>query len=82
MRAPPTEVERQRSRYLSLLKRSLVNLTYPEHELRIRHLRKSLRASERPEEVRPTETRFLRDIRYREPERYRTLVDAMCSSTQ
>ena len=72
----PSATERQRSRYLGLLKRSLVNLVYPEHELRIRYLRKSLRAPERPGEVRLEETRLLRDIRYRQPEAYRALADA------
>ena len=73
---PPSVAGRQRARYLGLLKRSLVNLVYPEHELRIRHLEKVLRARERPEEVRLEETRLLRDIRYRQPEAYRALADA------
>ncbi len=67
----PTPEERQRQRYLSLLKRSLVNLLYPEHEMRIQWLRKSgdgLAGRERE--------RFLRDIRYREPVLYQDLVDA------
>ena len=67
----PTPEERQRQRYFSLLKRSLVNLLYPEHELRIACLQRAesgLAGRERE--------RFLRDIRYREPDRYRDLVDA------
>lgn len=73
---PATAADRQRSRYLGLLKRSLVNLTYPEHELRISHLQKTPCGPDRPAEVRLEETRLLRDIRYRQPEAYRALSDA------
>jgi hypothetical protein len=74
--APPTAAERQRSRYLGLLKRSLLNLTYPEHELRVRHLGRSPAASGRPGGSGLEEARLLRDIRYRQPDAYRALVDA------
>lgn len=72
----PSASERQRSRYLHLLKRSLLNLTYPEHELRIRHLRASVRGAGGTDTVRLEETRFLRDIRFREPDAFRALLEA------
>jgi O-methyltransferase len=80
--APPTAAERQRSRYLGLLKRSLVNLTYPEHELRIRHLLGALDDPGRSGADGLERIRLLRDIRYRQPEAYRALADAKqdCSS--
>lgn len=62
--------DRQRFRYLSLLKRSLVNLTYPEHELRIRFLDKQKIEMDKLEKK-----RYLRDIRYREPELYIAILD-------
>lgn len=58
-----------RNRYLDLLKRALVNLIYPEHELRIELLERRCRASE----GRPSE-QLMRDIRYRSPEEYEALV--------
>ncbi len=74
--AAPSASERQRARYLHLLKRSLLNLTYPEHELRIRHLRAALREPDKAGSDRLEETRFLRDIRYRQPEAFQDLLDA------
>jgi O-methyltransferase len=72
----PTTMERQRCRYLHLLKRALVNLIYPEHELRIKHLRGRGAAPNSPDTERLEKTRLLRDIRYRQPERYEALLDA------
>ncbi|MEA2423540.1 MAG: O-methyltransferase [Thermoleophilaceae bacterium] len=57
--------------YLDLLKRALVNLIYPEDAMRI----EAARAGEL-EGDRHGDMRRLRDIRYRNPEAYRTLVDA------
>jgi O-methyltransferase len=54
-----------RSRYLDLLKRALVNLIYPEHELRIELLEDG---GSRPAE------QLMRDIRYRSPAAYEALV--------
>jgi len=71
----PSAAARQRSRYLHLLKRALVNLIYPEHELRINHLRERGAVPDGSEAERLEETRFLRDIRYRQPERYEARVD-------
>lgn len=67
----PSDEELQRHRYLALLKCSLVNLMYPEHELRIRLLRKHASDTDNL-----AEQRYLRDIRYREPESYQALIDA------
>lgn len=58
-----------RSRYLDLLKRSLVNLVYPEHELRIELLEEHGRSGG----PRPTE-QLMRDIRYRSPAAFDELV--------
>lgn len=58
-----------RRRYLDLLKRALVNLIYPEHELRIEHLEEQGRAADRLEN-----DRILRDIRYARPETFDALV--------
>ena len=67
----PRPEESLRTRYLSLLKKSLCNVLYPEHELRISHLRK------RPAPLDPIEElRFLRDIRFEKEEAYRTLLDS------
>jgi O-methyltransferase len=74
--AAPSVSERQRSRYLYLLKRALLNLIYPEHELRIRHLREAFRDSGKAGTDKLEETRFLRDIRYRQPDAFRALLDA------
>ena len=72
----PTVAEQQRARYLHLLKRSLCNLIYPEHELRIRRLRNAPRMSDGEGADTLGQTRFLRDIRYRQPDAYDALVDA------
>jgi O-methyltransferase len=55
-----------RTRYLDLLKAALVNLIYPEHELRIEWLER--------EGAAPDRQRALRDIRYAEPEAFAELV--------
>jgi len=67
----PSSEDLNRYRYLSLLKRSLMNLIYPEHELRISFLRNH--ASEKNDLERK---RYLRDIRYLEPELYQVLIDS------
>ncbi len=53
-----------RRRYLGLLKRALVNLIYPEHELRPDELQANVAADDR----------VLRDIRYARPDDFETLV--------
>lgn len=58
-----------RSRYLDLLKRALVNLIYPEHELRIELLEERGRSGGPP----PAE-QLMRDIRYRSPAAFDELV--------
>lgn len=55
--APPSPAETARHRYLWLLKRALVNLIYPEHELRLEFLEEAPRDMEKPDRE-----RFLRDI--------------------
>jgi O-methyltransferase len=70
----PTAIDEQRYRYLWLLKRALVNLIYPEHELRIRYLEEAPSDLDKLERM-----RFLRDIRYRQPDRYASLIDAKLS---
>ncbi len=67
---PASPEERQRFRYLGLLKRCLLNLIYPEHELRIKFLEKYQGTMEKVELK-----RYLRDIRYREPALYEKLID-------
>jgi hypothetical protein len=67
----PSSEDRQRFRYLSLLKRALMNLIYPEHELRIRFLEKLTEGVNDLERK-----RYLRDIRYREPDLFEALIDA------
>lgn len=57
-----------RSRYLDLLKRALVNLIYPEHELRIELLEEHGRSRGLAGE------QLMRDIRYRQPAEYEELV--------
>jgi len=57
-----------RSRYLDLLKRALVNLIYPEHELRIELLEEHGRSGGLAGE------QLMRDIRYRSPAEYDELV--------
>jgi hypothetical protein len=58
-----------RRRYLDLLKRALVNLIYPEHELRIDALKSGNGAAD---------DRLLRDIRYERAEDFGTLVAHKC----
>jgi len=67
----PSSADRNRYRYLSLLKQSLVNLIYPEHELRIRFLEKQNEGNNDLERK-----RYIRDIRYREPDLYQSVIDA------
>jgi hypothetical protein len=67
----PSPEDRQRFRYLWLLKRALVNLIYPEHELRMRFLKNPVAGMSDLDRK-----RYLRDIRYREPDLYQTLIDA------
>jgi hypothetical protein len=69
------EVQRQdgglsamRRRYLQLLKKALVNLIYPEHELRLRYLESS------PSTDRLGVQRALRDLRYADAESFAELV--------
>lgn len=57
-----------RSRYLDLLKRTLVNLIYPEHELRIELLEEHGRPGGLAGE------QLMRDIRYRQPAEYEEIV--------
>ena len=71
-------IDAQRQRYLWLLKRALVNLTYPEHELRIEFLET---APTRGESDKLEQQRFLRDIRYRQPDRFAALVAAKENGT-
>jgi hypothetical protein len=61
--APPRRL------YLDLLKRALVNLIYPEHELRIEELEARGRGGERL-----AYERRMRDLRYLEPETFASLV--------
>jgi hypothetical protein len=75
----PTAVEVHRQRYLWLLKRALVNLIYPEHDLRIRFLET---APTRGENDKLEQQRFLRDIRYRQPDRFAALVAAKENGTE
>lgn len=69
--AEPSPADRNRYRYLSLLKRSLINLLYPEHELRISFLEKQNAGNNDLERK-----RYMRDIRYREPDLYQSVIDA------
>jgi hypothetical protein len=62
-------VSAMRRRYLDLLQRALVNLIYPEHELRLRHLETSPPADDRRQLQ-----RALRDIRYADPASFDELV--------
>jgi len=73
-RGRPEEV--LRARYLALLKKSLCNLLYPEHELRISHLRKRASSLEPQAASKVEELRFLRDIRFEKQEAYRVLLDS------
>ncbi|VCU71229.1 Macrocin O-methyltransferase [Pigmentiphaga humi] len=65
----PGSGDSMRQPYLELLKRALVNLIYPEHELRMRFL-----AGAEAAPTRQARDRELRDIRWREPERYAELI--------
>ncbi|HEX2087346.1 MAG TPA: PqqD family peptide modification chaperone [Solirubrobacteraceae bacterium] len=56
--AAPAAVTEVRRRYLDLLARALVNLIYPEHELRVEHLERC-----GPEADRVAQQRLMRDIR-------------------
>jgi hypothetical protein len=69
VRQMPDEPARLRQRYLDLLKRALVNLIYPEHELRIRHLQYQPRMGSHP-----IDEAFMYNIRYRAAEEYAALV--------
>ena len=67
----PAGVTKVRRRYLDLLARALVNLIYPEHELRVDHLER--------EGARPTaiaQRRLMRDIRYAHAEQFTELIEA------
>jgi O-methyltransferase len=70
--APPGAMALQR-RYLRLLERILVNLIYPENELRLDRLEQ--KTTEWPESHTDRDRR-LRDIRVAEPERFSELVRA------
>ena len=61
----PDPEEQQRLRYLSLLKKSLLNLLYGEHELRIQEIRTQPLPEDRMEKL-----RFFRDIRQKRPDLY------------
>jgi hypothetical protein len=66
--APAGDTELRR-RYLDLLARALVNLIYPEHELRLAHVEEhGLTATP------VSYARLLRDLRYTEPEAFAELV--------
>jgi O-methyltransferase len=69
--AEPAGEPGTRTRYLELLKRALVNLIYPEHELRIELLEEHARAGR----AAPAE-QLMRDIRYASPAAYTELVSA------
>lgn len=58
-----------RRRYLDLLSSALVNLVYPEHDLRIDELEECRPAGDRLEYE-----RRMRDLRYREPEKFAAIV--------
>ena len=66
--ASPTETVLRR-RYLDLLVRALVNLIYPEHEVRLHHLER-----QGPEPERTDTSRKLRDIRYSHAEELADLI--------
>lgn len=57
-------------RYLDLLKRALVNWIYPEHELQVGYLQSDHVAINKLER-----NRYLRDIRYREAEKFDKLLE-------
>ncbi len=66
----PDDRARLRRRYLELLKRTLVNLIYPEHELRIEALENDGGGGDRL-----AHERRLRDIRYQQAETLASLVE-------
>jgi len=67
--AAPTDAERQRGRYLHLLKRTLTNLIYPENALRITRLESGSFSDDR--KARTTE---MVQVRYTDAEAYETCV--------
>ena len=71
LRTPDAETE-LRLRYLALLERALVNLIYPEHEMRLDRLEKRAGTAT----ARPERERVLRDIRESDPEEFEALVRA------
>lgn len=73
----------QQRRYLGLLKRALVNLICPEYELRLKFLQKKAAGEVESGQTESSsaqpgleQERFLRDIRYRQPEIFAGLVAA------
>jgi len=66
----PSGADRQRDRYLWLLKRALTNLLYPEHDLRMAFLQAEGRELEKD-----ALSRALRDIRLAQPGAFRAVVD-------
>jgi O-methyltransferase len=60
-----------RRRYLDLLARALVNLIYPEYDLRLVHLAKGS-----PGPDRTTSEKLLRDIRYLRPEAFAEVIES------
>jgi O-methyltransferase len=73
----PSAADRQRHRYLWLLKRALTNLLYVEQELRLQFLQGEGRGLEGL-----ALSRALRDIRAREPDAYRAFVDGKLSGQE
>lgn len=62
-----------RRRYLQLLKKALVNLIYPEHELRLRHLERALESGDGGGDGLAVQ-RALRDLRYADAATFDELV--------
>jgi hypothetical protein len=71
LRTPDDAESAVRARYLELLRRALVNLIYPEHELRIERLETGDVPGDRV-----ARDRALRDIRYREAGEFARLLAA------
>jgi hypothetical protein len=69
--AAPASVTAMRRRYLDLLARALVNLIYPEHELRVEHLE---RCGPEPDPI--ARLRLMRDIRRVRADDHAALVAA------
>lgn len=67
----PAGAEGLRRRYLDLLKLALVNLIYPESELRLSYLEENRTSGDRR-----ADERALRDIRYAQPDEFSALVRA------